>query len=150
MIKTSHKCSGYTLLELMITLFILSILVMISLPMYLNYQTRSKITEGVNLFTGVKNNIVEHYYSTGSWPNSNTEAGAPSPNSFKTRYVESLEIKEVSGQGGSVVITYNSTAIVGIGSNNTLIFYPTGSNGRVIWQCDRGSLSQRLRPPNCR
>jgi len=139
---------GYTLLELMMTLFIISILALIAIPLYQDYKTRVKISEGVNLAGALGTTIAEYHMNRGAFPSNNTQAGLARPVSYQTTWVSEIHVSDTPSPG-SIVVTFNPTTIPTIGTNNTLIFVPDINSSRVNWDCTYGTLANRYRPKNC-
>ena len=54
-LRKSFLQSGFTLIELMAVVAIVSILAVIALPAYLDYITRSKVSEGLVFVSEAKN-----------------------------------------------------------------------------------------------
>jgi len=52
---------GFTLIELMIVVGIIGILSMLALPAYQDYTKRTYITEGLELASALKNDMVDGY-----------------------------------------------------------------------------------------
>lgn len=138
---------GYTLLELLIALTVVSILAVIAVPIYLNYELRAKITEGFSVAEPVKVMVTDYYQTMGNWPDSNSTAGVGDPTSFRTEYVDAITVAK-SGPGAAITITYRMTAL---GSNNTIILTSSANAGHaVLWQCTGGSLIEKYRPAACK
>jgi type IV pilus assembly protein PilE len=57
-----HRTSGYTLIEIMITLAIVGILAAIAVPMYTDYVQRGKITEATSGLSELRLRL-ERYYA---------------------------------------------------------------------------------------
>ena len=70
---------GFSLFELLIAMSIVSILAVIAVPMYLNYDVRAKITEGLSFAQPIKSLVTDYYLSKDNWPDSNATAGAEDP-----------------------------------------------------------------------
>ena len=79
--KTRQNASqkGFTLIELMITVGILSTLLAIAVPSYQNYAVRAKVTEGLSMMSGSKTSIASFYGSTGRLPENFSELGFGKP-----------------------------------------------------------------------
>jgi prepilin-type N-terminal cleavage/methylation domain-containing protein len=66
---------GFTLIELMITIAIVSILVALAVPAYKDYSVRSKVAECINNAAVPKVQVSEYRQVLGAWPPSAADAG---------------------------------------------------------------------------
>jgi type IV pilus assembly protein PilA len=138
---------GFSLFETLIALSIVSILAVIAVPMYLNYDVRAKITEGFSLAGPVKNMVADYYETTGTWPSSNLEAGVETPSSYTTDNIESIKVAKYNASA-AIIITYRIPALDG---NNTIILVPTQATGQSIqWSCTQGTVIDKYRPTACK
>jgi len=78
--------SGFTLIEMLVTLTIIAILTSISLPIYLAHQARSQLTQAMTLGNTHRVNIESYILDSGQFP----------PNSEQPTLLPLLE--EVNGQ----------------------------------------------------
>jgi len=137
---------GFTLLEVLIALSIISILAVIALPTYFDYEVRAKISEGFSLVDPVKNMVLEYYETNGTWPASNAQAAVEAPGSYRTDNVDNISVTANAG-GVAITITYSIPAL---GSNNTIVF-TANANGRVTeWSCKQGTVANKFRPAACK
>ena len=141
---------GFTLMELLITMFIISLLMVIALPAYQHYMVRSKISEAIGLVGPVQNGVVESYLSSGDYPGDNTSAGLSDPSAYKGSYVRSIEVSAPGTNNGDITITLSTTAVPEIQGDNTIIFTPTNTRGQFTWNCTGGTVPQVYRPSQCR
>jgi type IV pilus assembly protein PilA len=131
----------------MIALSIVSILAVVAVPAYMDYEVRARITEGFSLAESVKSKVAVYYAVNGTWPSSNAAAAVDPPASFKTDYVDSISIAGTAA-GTTITVTYSIPAL---GANNTIIFVPSDiGDSRVDWSCNNGSVISKFRPPACR
>ena len=138
---------GFTLLEILIALSIVSILAVVAVPLYLDYKVRTEIIEGFVIAEQVKVMVVEFHANTGTWPGSNTEAALELPGFYKTKYVDNIT---VTSNAATVFITI-TYSIPALGANNTIIMTSSGTGSEMIkWSCQQGSVLQRFRPAPCR
>lgn len=145
----SHR--GYTLIELMLILAIISIILVLALPVYQQYSTRARIGEGLSMATSVKTAVVETYLSNGDFPTSNPEAGLAAPGGFETDDVDNITVSDTPTDG-AIIITFKDSEFNDLGSgSNTLIMVPSNTNeGSIMWECDQGTLPNWARPRQCR
>jgi len=146
---------GFTLIELMIVIAILGILLAIAIPAYNGYTVRAKVAEGLSLAAAPKLGVVEYYHSSGgSFPANNNVAGLPPPASFRTQYVDTIEVGTPAA--GDVTVTFRNDAagIPELGSNNVLSLSPLTGAAAVEWRCGVGvgstSVEPQYLPPACR
>ena len=139
----AERNSGFTLVELMVVVAVISIILLIAIPAYMDYAVRTKVSEGMSIFPGIKNNIGETYSATGRWPTSNQAAGMYIPASYQTSYIDSVTIND----SGTVEMVFS---IADLGAANTIEFLPTSSGDGVDWICVGGSMAARYRPHVCR
>lgn len=136
-----QKTRGFTLIELMIVTTIIGILMAIAIPSYHNMITRTRVIEGINIISSVKFAVYEYFYWQNSWPADNAEAGVGNTNQIVAEAVKSVEVKD-----GIITITYNPL----VSDNQTIIFTPSSVNRIVVWDCKKGTLPDKYRPPACR
>ncbi|MCG6871193.1 MAG: pilin [Gammaproteobacteria bacterium] len=140
-----NRQGGFTLLELTIVMAVVSILLLLAIPLYIDSKTRAKISEGLGLVGPFKHAVMDFYRENGAWPNSNTQASLGLPASYAGENVSDIAIQAA---GGSVQISYNIPAL---GANNTVLLDPTANAaGAVTWDCSGGTVEQKYRPPACR
>jgi type IV pilus assembly protein PilA len=120
--------SGFTLIELMITLAIVGILACLAIPAYQNYTIRAQVTEGLNLAGDWKLAIADFYASNGSWP---SQSDLPDMAASNGTYVSSITVAS-----GVITITYGTPLSNPQiqGAQLTLVPY-TDANDDVLWQC---------------
>jgi type IV pilus assembly protein PilA len=88
-----HNADGFTLIELMIVIAIISILSTMALPSYQDRIIRSQIQEALDLSEIARENIEGFYKARHRMPAGNTEAGLPEPVKIIGNYVTSLRIE---------------------------------------------------------
>ena len=149
--KSEKRVAGFTLLELQMVTAILSLLLMIAVPVYQDYRTRSKIAGEFVIFEPVKRLVSEQFFLSGDWPTSNLDASASDATDYHGKYLQSVEVGD-QPKPGSIKLTFDKSLLQALGDKNTIIFYPHGDNttGSLAWLCDKGSMENVYRPRNCR
>ena len=145
--QTENK--GFTLIELMIVVFIISVLIAIAIPAYRDYATRTKIAEGMALAGGIRRAIEETFYTTDILPANNQAAGSPLPTSIIGTYVGSVEVIASS----HIIVTYDDNGSGDLPADvigDTIILVPSDNLGSMTWSCTGGTVISRYRPANCR
>jgi len=98
-------CRGFTLIELMVVVSIISILSAIAMPQYQNYIQRSETVEALSMAGNIRAKITQYYLKNRSFPSSNSEAGVPEP-----QYLIGNRITRVEVEGGAIHITLGNKA----------------------------------------
>ena len=124
---------GFTLLELLTVVAVISILVVVSLPMYFNYAARAQVVEGVNLMGEFKTRVTDSYYSTGDFPASNAAAGMADPEAYATDRIARIDV----GTGGVITVEYD---IAILGTDNRLDFAPSLNSIGIDWVCQSSAI----------
>lgn len=143
---------GFTIIELMIVVAIVSILSVIALPAYQDYTVRSKVSEGMNLVAEAKTSVSARYYSSNVMPSTNFEAGLSEPDTYdEFDFVKSLEVSSIPVKG-TIVLTLK---IPNSGANDKqLQLVPSTATGKIVWTCEpvAGALGVYTKhvPANCR
>ena len=86
--------SGFTLIELMIVISIITILTTMALPSYQDRVIRKQITEGFNLAEVAQDAVEGYYKAKKRLPASNKEAGLPVPEKIIGNYVTAVSVKK--------------------------------------------------------
>lgn len=87
-----NKVNGFTLIELMIVVSILSILVSIGIPSYHQHTVKTQIKQALLYSEQLKQNVNEYYRVHQRLPTSNKQAGLPEPEYLISNYVTSVEV----------------------------------------------------------
>jgi len=87
-----HSDLGFTLIELMIVVFIIGILAAVALPAYQDYTTRARVSEAFTLAEPAQRAINEYYARWGVFPTDNAVAGLAPPKTYQGQAVRSLRI----------------------------------------------------------
>ena len=86
-----RKEAGFTLIELMIVVAILSILVALALSVYQDSVAKAQLTEAIGIADGLKTDVGEYYVLNGSCPTLGNGAFSPGT-SYRGRYVSRVAV----------------------------------------------------------
>ena len=152
---SQHK--GFTLVELMVVVAIVSILAVIAMPAYLDYVVRSKVSEGMGFAAEAKTSVSEYYYSSNprDMPDNNQQAGLPPAASYgdHLNYVQRVDISTSTPpvRQGSITVTFKLPGSEVDGKVLQLI--PSTAAVEVSWTCispDDNGVPVNFAPPSCR
>ena len=156
--KSLQPNKGFTLIELMVVVAIVSILAVIAMPAYLDYVTRSKVSEALAFMAEAKTAVTETYYSTRELPTNNSLAGlAPADNYDQYEYLSKLEILTAAAdsKAGTIQATIKLPGTAIDGKYLQLIPSTAESDVYLVWRCATPDLANNgarvnLIPPSCR
>ena len=148
--KNKDHNTGFTLVELMIAVAVISILASIAVPTYRDYTVRAKAGEALNLAASAKISITEYYISEGRLPRTLDEAGLQT---LSTDYVSAMEYTG-GGDSGQIIMTLASD-IGGDAGNKKIVIeaVPNEAGSLIRWSCapaDEDGVVKKYLPANCR
>ena len=85
--------NGFTLIELMIVIAIMSILATMAIPSFQDRIIRTQVQEALNLSDMAKKGVEEYYSAKQTFPNNNQEAGLPPSNKIIGNYVTGVNVR---------------------------------------------------------
>lgn len=145
------NAAGFTVIELMIVVTIVSILAVIAMPAYQDYAVRSKVSEGMVFLGEAKTSVSEHFYTRGKMPEDNFSAGLILASLYsKYDFIDRLEILS-SPRPGTIVVTFSLPGT--ISHLKKLQLVPDTQTGVVIWSCEpaeEDGIKTAHAPANCR
>ncbi len=96
---------GYTLLELLLTMFIVFILATMGLSTYQDYMVRAQVIEGVVKSRAARDYMIEDHMVNGAWPNNNNLANMLNQNELGGEYTKSLKVNN-----NEITVMYGNNA----------------------------------------
>lgn len=134
-----ERCSGFTLIELILVFVVLGFLASLAVSTYQTYVVRSQVSEGLRMAGAMKAPVTSAYGRDGFAPTDRVAAGlTPDPADSAGTYVSRIGIS-----GGRIDITFGGSEAHAeiVGDMLFLTPYETGENS-IIWRC---GMAQ---PPN--
>lgn len=129
-----HKfISGFSMLELVIVLAIMSILAMVAMPSGSNAVSAKRINESVKLVDTFKSQVSNFYRLQGRFPVSNEELLIPEPDNLKGNYVTAIYLENGTFHielGNKIRSTLHNKVI-----SILPIFVPDSPASPISWIC---------------
>jgi type IV pilus assembly protein PilE len=108
-----RKASGFTLIELMITLVVVAILAAIAVPSYIQYIQRGKISEAVSNLSGTRL-ALEKYYADNRMYGTGGTCGVPMPSGGNAQYFTITCVSANANAVGDQTYTLTATGLGGV------------------------------------
>ncbi len=148
------RASGFTIIELMIVVTIVSILAVIAMPLYIEYSTRSKVGEAMGFLAEAKTSVTESFYANNyTWPADNAAAGLrPAADYDMYDFVRRLEVSVDPARGSLIIVTLDLPGTPAHEKRLQLV-PDTNPNQEIIWTCGPATtngVEVRFIPANCR
>lgn len=144
---------GFTIIELMVVVSIVSILAVIAMPAYFEYATRSKVGEALVFLGEAKTTVAERFYTTRQMPTNNSTAGLQDPNAYDMyNFIARLEVTSTPVPG-TITVTLDLPGTPA--DRKQLLLVPdTNPYEEIIWTCKPADppngVGTGYVPANCR
>ena len=142
MLPTRQTIRGFTLLELMVVIAIISIIASLSAPTFTRQIAKAKLIEAQNLAAQHQSLVEEFILLHGKFP-SNTEFDLIKQTLTDDSIAKSISVDSQNASMGNIMITLNNST--GITENQYLKY--TRDAGRN-WQCS-SDLDSNILPLQC-
>jgi type IV pilus assembly protein PilA len=139
--------SGFTLVELVISLSIIVVLATLALTSYSKISQRASISTGLTLSAPLKLSVHEYFIKNSKFPDNNGQAGLFSANRYSNSHVRSIRVS-ADPEPGTISIAYKGDRAISEG--DSLLLIPSASASGVRWRCASFTLLGNLLPANCR
>jgi len=108
-----RKASGFTLIELMITLVVVAILAAIAVPSYIQYIQRGKISEAISNLSSTRLQL-EKYYADNHMYGTGGTCGVAMPSGADAQYFTITCVSANANAVGDQTYTITATGIGGV------------------------------------
>jgi len=144
---------GFTLIELMIVIVIISVLAAIAMPQYNKYVARTQVAEAFALLGQVKQALTLYYQENGAFPTGNHRArhdalGIPRRNQYRNSsdYVHQIRVLGAASPGIQVRFDTEANGVSPEIAGKRFNMTPTLSSGVITgWTCaPTGNVAQRI------
>ncbi|MDH3888962.1 MAG: pilin, partial [Gammaproteobacteria bacterium] len=129
--------SGFTLIELVISLGIIAVLATLALTSYSRHSQRASISTGLALIAPLKLFVYEYYIKNSKFPDSNGQAGLFSASNYSNSHVRSIRVS-ADPAPGTISIAYKGDRAISEG--DSLLLIPSASTSGVRWRCTSFTL----------
>jgi type IV pilus assembly protein PilA len=131
---TSMQQSGFTLMELMITVAIIGIIAAIAIPSYLDYTRKAHFSELVQATGPYIVGVADCFHALGTLDGCDSGSGGiPPAISSSIGRVASLSVNK-----GQIIVT--PVPAHGLVASDTYILTPTINNGAITWTSSGGGV----------
>jgi len=138
-----RRSSGFTLIEVMVTVAIVAILSAIAIPSYSEYVQRARITEAVSMLSDMRNKMEQYFQDNRSWTPPGPTVAPCQPGTVAPIPVTANFTFACSNLGPN---TYTVTATGNVGSSMSQFTYSVDqANQRVTVALPPGWVTR----PNC-
>jgi len=137
-----YNNKGFTIIELMIVVTIISILAAIAIPNYQSFIAKSQVEEAFNLASGYKTLVSESYTYDGDCPTTNnlTSSG---------NYVQQVTIQDNTSTC-DIVVLFKTTGVASqLQGKKLILSIDKVSKNYLQFTCTSPDISQNVLPKTC-
>ena len=125
---------GYTMIELMVVMFLVALLMLLAVMSYRNYVRRSGVSEGFILASPAKIAVGEYVDDKLVLPPNQNDTGCTGI----TPTVNVACITIANDGSGEIIITYT------MAGNGTIVLKPEIGDKRITWSCKGGDFADSV------
>lgn len=137
-----HIQKGFTIIELLVVIAIIGVLSALAIPAYLNYITRSEITDGLALVGSLKTEVAEYWNVNANMPANLAAMSAGLATDTQGEYVDQVDVDL-----GTLVIRYGNGANGNILTEILTLKPYTDNNNNISWVCGTKAAPAGLSDP---
>jgi len=127
----------FGLIVVMITTYLLA------LPAYNTYANKNRVLDGLQLASDTRDKITSFILKTNFWPNQNIDVNLEK--NINNEIIESI----VVGENAVMTVTLRAEPL-NTDSSKTIVFKPSLLQGKLVWNCTKGTLDDEFRPSMCK
>ena len=133
------KTSGFTLLELLVTIAIIAIIAAIAIPTYQSYARKAAFSELVRATAPFKLGVAECFQTTGSLTGCTAGSnGVPADSGA----VSGTAIASIATAANGVITATPADGYKGLASGDTYVLTPTASGDVLNWTASGAGASK--------
>jgi type IV pilus assembly protein PilA len=142
--------SGFTLIELMITLAIIAILTSLAITAYTQSIAKAQFSEALTVADGLKDDVLNYYRQTGTCPVQGISGGlASSPASYAGKYVASVEVTTAADSCVITAVMRSASVAPALRGKQVTFTMNDSTAASSLWLCSTDAAPVYV-PQTCR
>ena len=124
--------NGFTLVELLVTVAIVSILAFVAMPSYRNYTMRADRTDGIEAMQQLLDAQERFYANNMEYADDLKDLGLPNSTMNSNRGLYVISVEKCTGMGYSQCVQLRAKAQGNQAADGDLLFNSAGKQARVV------------------